>query len=327
MKTILNENNQEPNLENVPSPSSGAEVVDVDEIDFLPESLDEIVPDLQTWSKQYKEEEGEEPNFSIYFQEGLEILDGDKSAFDRPTIKFMGEAWEKAGLGKSNWEKVYEENYSGKTKAVSSMLGKILDEKKSEKAEVKSEDVVTSQLNSREHINTKSDLKIDTSAYTNDELENALSWVTTSFAVFTFIGVGLISLTFGTGLVLSLLIPTAFIGIILFIIYKINPSSIYLKHFNPIRFICILIVPVVSIGPILTGLGLTIEILFIGLPVLAFILIHFSLIWLIKEPYSDFFDSNEWLYTFPFISELIWLYFCFSEFNLHHRILDLLLGG
>lgn len=79
-------------------------------IDFLPS--DDMSSQFTDWSNIYQNENESVPTFNDFWNEALASVDNDKSAFTKPILKYMGESWENAGLGKSNWEQIYKDNYT-----------------------------------------------------------------------------------------------------------------------------------------------------------------------------------------------------------------------
>jgi len=100
------------------------DVVNNDTIDFLPS--DSMGNQFSEWSRIYESENETKPTFDDFFREALESVDGEKSAFNKNIIKFMGESWEKAGLGKSNWERIYRENYTSRQSVMKSLVNDVL---------------------------------------------------------------------------------------------------------------------------------------------------------------------------------------------------------
>lgn len=82
-------------------------------IDFLPAS-DNTVNQLSSWAESFKQEENSEPTFTDFFNDAVTQIG--KKSITRDTLETLGDAFEKAGLGKSNWEQVYNDNYVDRKK-------------------------------------------------------------------------------------------------------------------------------------------------------------------------------------------------------------------
>lgn len=117
---------QEENLADPFDTENDVDIVNNDSIDFLPS--DSMSNQFSEWSRIYESENESKPTFNDFFNEAVESVDGDKSAFNKNTIKFMGESWEAAGLGKSNWEKIYKDNYTSRQSVMKNIITQVLAE-------------------------------------------------------------------------------------------------------------------------------------------------------------------------------------------------------
>lgn len=110
-----------------------------DEIDFLPSNG--LINQFRDWGTKYRQDLESEPTFSEFFKDALTAVDNDKSLFNRSSIKTMGEAWESAGLGKSNWEQLYKENYSDLNTITQNIVNSIIKQDVVEGSSVTKEDI------------------------------------------------------------------------------------------------------------------------------------------------------------------------------------------
>lgn len=115
---------QEQNLSDPFDTENDVTIQNNDTIDFLPS--DGMSNQFKEWSDIYQQENDSQATFEDFYTEALESVDNDKSAFDKSTLKFMGENWEAAGLGKSNWEKVYKDNYTSLGSVTRNIVNQIL---------------------------------------------------------------------------------------------------------------------------------------------------------------------------------------------------------
>jgi hypothetical protein len=73
---------------------------------------DELADEYKAWSDLYEQQRGAKPTFGDFFNEALNELNGDKSAFDKESLEVLGQIWEDSGLGISNWEAIYNKHYT-----------------------------------------------------------------------------------------------------------------------------------------------------------------------------------------------------------------------
>lgn len=112
-----------------------------DEIDFLPSN--NLIGQFKNWGDKYKQDFESQPEFSEFFTDALASVENDKSVFNRSSLKTMGEAWEAAGLGKSNWENIYKENYSDLNSITKNIVNSIIKEVPTQEVDAKVDDVNT----------------------------------------------------------------------------------------------------------------------------------------------------------------------------------------
>jgi hypothetical protein len=115
---------QEENLSDPFDTENEITIQNNDTIDFLPS--DGMSNQFKEWFEIYHQENGSKANFEDFYTEALESVDNDKSAFNKSILKYMGENWEAAGLGKSNWEKVYKDNYTSLSSVTRNIVNQIL---------------------------------------------------------------------------------------------------------------------------------------------------------------------------------------------------------
>lgn len=100
----------EPNTDKFDT-ENGVVINNSDEFDDLMIG-DALAEQFQNWAKTYEEQEGKKPTFLDFFNQSLKNMNGDKSAFDKDSLRRLGTAWQDSGLGNSNWEDVYKTHYT-----------------------------------------------------------------------------------------------------------------------------------------------------------------------------------------------------------------------
>lgn len=109
--------------------SEGSIIVNDDSIDFLPAS-DETIGELNQWAESFKADENRNPTFKDFFDDAVEQVG--KKGITKQTLETLGDAYEKAGLGKSNWEQIYKDNYVDRKSIVRSAISNAISDNQSE---------------------------------------------------------------------------------------------------------------------------------------------------------------------------------------------------
>lgn len=101
-------------------------------LDFLP-ATEDTVNDLSQWGETFKEEENKAPTFTDFFNDAVEQVG--KKGITKQTLETLGDAFEKAGLGKSNWEQVYKDNYVDRKKIALNAINNAINDNNEESNE------------------------------------------------------------------------------------------------------------------------------------------------------------------------------------------------
>jgi hypothetical protein len=149
LQTAVNEAVAQDDVElSDPFDTSVGTVVNNDEIDFLPS--ENLGSDFKNWAEIFENEMERQPSFQDFYDEAVTSVDGDKTAFNKSIIKFMGQSWEAAGLGNSNWEQLYKDNYTELGSVTRNLINKIMESSNSESVETVNEKSEATSIQSTE---------------------------------------------------------------------------------------------------------------------------------------------------------------------------------